>query len=124
MSLEAERRLMLQQRKLELVRRKVAGQAYLTVRDIQTRLGLSRETVEALPLELLPFVDLGLRKKSMRRYHPDDVMALDARFRAWQAARSRGQGEAYLSRLKEELRERDRETLDRSRRTSDMEALG
>ena len=106
--LREQRRLLLEKKALEDLRARIARESYLSVGDVQERLGLSREKVEALPPALLPYTDLGLRTRSLRRYHPADVLALDARLRAWQEARARGEGEKYLRELEERLEARDR----------------
>ena len=106
--MDAQKRLLLQQRALEALRERIASEHYLSVREVCERLGLSRQVVESLPMEILPYEDYGSGKRSLRRYHPADVLAAGARLRAWKRARERGEGEAYLRRLREELEERDR----------------
>lgn len=106
--MNAQKRLLLQQRALEALRERIASEHYLSVKEVCERLGLSRQVVESLPMEILPYEDYGSGKRSLRRYHPADVLAAGARIRAWKRARERGEGEAYLRRLREELEERDR----------------
>lgn len=106
--MDEQRRMLLQQRAIEALRERIASESYLSVREVCERLGLSRQVVEALPLEVLPYEDYGTGSRSLRRYHPADVLAAGARMRAWRRARERGEGEAYLRRLREELEERDR----------------
>lgn len=106
--MDAQKRLLLQQRALEALRERIASEHYLSVKEVCERLGLSRQVVESLPMEILPYEDYGSGKRSLRRYHPADVLAAGARIRAWKRARERGEGEAYLRRLREELEERDR----------------
>lgn len=106
--MDAQKRLLLQQRALEALRERIGSEHYLSVKEVCERLGLSRQVVESLPMEILPYEDYGSGKRSLRRYHPADVLAAGARIRAWKRARERGEGEAYLRRLREELEERDR----------------
>lgn len=106
--MDAQKRLLLQQRALEALRERIASEHYLSVKEVCERLGLSRQVVESLPMEILPYEDYGSGKRSLRRYHPADVLAAGARIRAWKRARERGEGEAYLRLLREELEERDR----------------
>lgn len=106
--MDGQKRLLLEQRALEALRERIASEHYLSVKEVCERLGLSRQVVESLPMEILPYEDYGSGKRSLRRYHPADVLAAGARIRAWKRARERGEGEAYLRRLREELEERDR----------------
>lgn len=101
-------RLILQQRAIEALRERVAEESYLTISAVMKRLGLARSTVDALPIEILPYVDCSPTPgRQLRRYHPADVIAFDARNRAWKRAQQRGEGEAYLAKLREELAARD-----------------
>lgn len=106
-TVDAQRRLLLERKAIDELKARIARDAYMSIKDVQDRLGLSREKVEAMPVELLPYVDFGLGDRSLKRYHPADVLALDARMRAWQAAQARGEGEALLSTYREELQARD-----------------
>lgn len=107
-----QRRLILQQRALDALRERIERDSYLSVGAVVKRLGISRSKVEALPEEVLPYVNLGTGKKSMRRYHPADVLAADALLRAWTRARDRGAEAEFLERRRAELEERDRLALE------------
>lgn len=109
--MDVQRRLLLHQRAIEALRERIATEHYLSVRDVCARLRLSRQVVEALPIEILPYEDYGSGARALRRYHPADVLAAGARMRAWKRARERGEGESYLRRLREELDERDRAAM-------------
>lgn len=114
-SIESQRRLLLEKKALDDLRERIGREAYLTVPEVQERLNLSRDKVEALPIEILPFADYGTPNRSLKRYHPADVLAVDARIRAWRAAQQRGEGEAYLRELREELEARDAAALEVAR---------
>lgn len=109
-------RLILQQRAIEALRARITAESYMSVRQVMKRLNLSREKVEELPEEILPYVDHGSPTRRLRRYHPADVLAADARIRAWRRAQQRGEGEAYLAKLRAELEERDRKAMELAQR--------
>lgn len=110
-----ERKLELRRKALEQLRERIQSDSYMSVKDVQERLSMSREKVEGLPEEILPYVDLGSGSRMMRRYHPADVYAVDARLRGWRRAQQDGRGEEYLGELREELEERDRVIQERAR---------
>lgn len=121
-----QRTLVLQQRAIEALRERIVAESYVGVAEVCKRLKLSREKVESLPMAILPYVDHGStvtpkegepRWRSLRRYHPADVLAADARIRAWRRAETRGGGDAYLARLEAELDESDRAAIDLARTT-------
>lgn len=105
--MDEERRLILQQKALDELKRRIAQETYLTVTEVAEVRGVGRGTIETLPMAILPYEDFGTMKRSMRRYHPADVLALGARIRAWRHAEQHGEGEAYLRELREELEARD-----------------
>lgn len=113
MALDERERLVLQQRAIDALRDRVVADSYMSVGAVCARLGLSRETVEALPIEILPFSDYGSPARGdkpgrhLKRYHPADVLAVDARVRAWRRAQQKNEGEAYLQGLRAELEARD-----------------
>ena len=109
-TIQEQRRLHLEAKAIAELKERLARQAYMSVREVAKRLHLSREKVEAIPAEVLPYVDLGVNR-ALRRYHPADVLALDARMRAWKAAQADGRGEAYLAELRGELELRDAAAL-------------
>src|SRR5690625_6448786 len=104
--MDEQRRMLLQQRAIEALRERIASESYLSVREVCERLGLSRQVIEALPLEVLPYEDYGTGSRSLRRYHPADVLAAGARMRAWRRARERGEGEARSEEHTSELQSR------------------
>lgn len=109
-TVQEQRRLHLEAKAIAELKERLARQAYMSVREVAKRLHLSREKVEAIPAEVLPYVDLGVNR-ALRRYHPADVLALDARMRAWKTAQTDGRGEAYLAELRGELELRDAAAL-------------
>ena len=119
-TVEAQRRLLLERRAIEELARRIGREAYMSVKAVQKRLELSRYKVESIPVEVLPFVDLGLGTRHQKRYHPVDVLAVDARLRAWQAAQARSEGEAYLVGLREELEARDEVALQVAREMNEV----
>lgn len=105
-TVQEQRRIHLEAKAVADLKGRLAKQAYMSVPQVAERLNLSREKVEAIPTEILPFTDFGVGR-SLRRYHPADVLAVDARMRGWKDAQARGEGEAYLEDLRLELRARD-----------------
>lgn len=109
-TIDEQRRLHLEAKAIAELKERIGRDAYMKVTEVADRLNLSREKVEALPPEILPFTDFGVGR-ALRRYHPADVLAVDARIRAWKAAQARGEGEACLRELREELEARDATAL-------------
>lgn len=109
-TVQEQRRIHLEAKAVADLKERLAKQAYMSVPQVAERLNLSREKVEAIPFEILPFADFGVGR-SLRRYHPADVLAVDARIRGWKEAQANGQGEAYLQELKDELQTRDAAAL-------------
>lgn len=110
--MDETQRLILRQRALDALKERIGRESYLSVKDVMDRLKLGRTTVESLPIEVLPYSDYGTATRALRRYHPADVIAADARIRAWKAAKARGEGEAHLAKLREELEARDRAAIE------------
>ncbi|HWL39406.1 MAG TPA: hypothetical protein VNO75_04135 [Gemmatimonadaceae bacterium] len=55
---------------------------YLTVNKLAARWGVAASTVRDIPREELPYKEFGSGVKlKRRRYHPDDVLAFEARDR-------------------------------------------
>ncbi len=97
----------LRARKLASHREQMAKFSHLSVKQVMEYLNLSRQVVEDLPIEILPYQDFGSGARALRRYHPVDVVAAGARIRAWRTAQQEGHGEEYLRKLRRELEERD-----------------
>lgn len=108
--MDQQKRLELQRKAIRSLKQRILEEDCLTVSEARKRLGVSRATLEKqYPIEILPWWDATPNSKTTsRRYHPADVGAAPARLRAWTAAKARGEGEAYLHQLREELDERDR----------------
>jgi anion-transporting ArsA/GET3 family ATPase len=100
--------VVLQARKLARLREQMATLSYLSVKQVMAYLNLSRQVVESLPIEILPYQDYGSGSRALRRYHPADVEAAGVRIRGWRWAQQEGHGEEYLRKLRHELEERDR----------------
>lgn len=110
-TVQEQRRLHLEAKAVRELKERLVAESFLSVKEACGRLAVSRDKLEGLPFELLPYTDLGFGKNQMRRYHPADVQAFPARARAYQAARSGGEGEAYLQRLREEREAREAAAL-------------
>ena len=106
-TVQEQRRLLLEERAIKELKERIGRETYLSVTEVCERLGMSREKVETLEVEILPYVDYGTPKKAMRRYHPADVAALDAVQRAYKRAEQRGEAEAFLRERRELLEARD-----------------
>jgi hypothetical protein len=96
-------RLLLQRKAIEALRERIVATSYLDVKGVMARWQWKRALVMSIPPEILPYVPHGTARKVSRRYHPLDVAAADARLRAWQRAKARGEGDEYLARLRVEL---------------------
>jgi len=89
----------------------------MSVNDVAGYLNVSRSTLEALPIEVLPFIDLAPgAARSLKRYDPDDVRAAPALMRGWMDAKQRGRGETYLAAMRTQLMQRDARTAREARR--------
>lgn len=117
-TVQEQKRAHLEARALRELKDRLVQESYLSVIETAKRLGISREKLESLPFELLPYTDIGFGQKSMKRYHPADVQAFPARARAYQAARSRGEGEVYLAELRTDREEREEAALQIAREMS------
>ncbi len=109
--MDEQERLLLNKRAIEQLRDRIQGESYVPLPSVCKRLGLSRAVVRALPMEVLPYVPYGRGTREHRRYHPADVVAADARIRGWERAKQRGQGDAYLEKLKAELEAMDEQAI-------------
>ena len=100
---------------IEDLRALIGRESFLTVAQACDRMNVNRKVVEALPMEILPYSDFGRGVRSLRRYHPADVLAAPARLRAWKRAQDAGRGEAHLAELRAQLEARDEEALNLAR---------
>jgi hypothetical protein len=104
--------LTLKQKRLAAIRDGIARDTYLTIDQVMAYLGVSRATVEAYPIEILPYWDATpTSTRTRRRYNPSDVAAAPTRIRRWAEARALGRGDAYLQTLREELHAREERVL-------------
>lgn len=109
--MDPKQRLILEQRAIQAMKERIAGESYLSIGEVCQRLGVHRSIIEGLPMEVLPWVPFGNGGKRVhRRYHPAAVVAADGRIRAWHRARQEGRGAEYLAQLRAELEELDRAT--------------
>lgn len=99
MTVDEQKRIELQRKALESLKRRIARESYLSVPEIAERWNVHRSTVESVPFPVLPYVDVSEGPRALRRYHPADVIAADARVRRWREAKSKGDGEAIARRL-------------------------
>lgn len=109
--IDEQRRLHLEKKALEALKERIGKESYLSVLEVAKRLNFSRDKVEAIPFEILPYSDYGTTGRSQRRYHPADVLAVDAVLRAYARARERHEGEAFMAERRVMLEERDRIAL-------------
>lgn len=106
-----QEKLVLGQRALDSLKARIVADSYMDLKSVMDRMGYSRAIVESIPMEILPFVPYGRGRKIYRRYHPADVAACDARMRAWERAKQRGEGDEYLGRLRMELEAQDEASI-------------
>lgn len=112
MSMDREERLLLHQRAIDALRARITADSYMDIAGVMARLGYSRAIIESIPMEILPYVPYGRGSKIYRRYHPADVAACDARLRAWERAKQRGEGDAYLRRTGDDLEAQDAASIE------------
>ena len=117
MSMDDQKRLLLQARALRALRDRIAREEYLTVKEVCASKKISRTKLESIPIEVLPYMDVGETTREYRRYHPADVAALDARMRRWQRAKRVGEaeGRADLAELRAELDAADEASIELAR---------
>jgi len=106
--LDDRQRLVLEGRAIAALKERVVAESYMKIGDVMKRLNLSRSSVEAIPVEILPYSDYSATPgRQLRRYHPADVLAADALLRRWHRAKQQHRGEEFLSQLRAELDARD-----------------
>jgi hypothetical protein len=100
------------------VTEEAAGRVKLMrVEEVAELYQVSRSTVDLMPHEILPFVDFApTPTRQLKRYHPLDVLAAQARLRAWREKVEQNQGEQYLLSLRDELVARDAHWIELARR--------
>jgi hypothetical protein len=94
----------LQHAQLTAARAGLVRDTYLTIHQVMKVMGASRSVVEAIPVEILPFVDVTpTSSRVSRRYNPIDVqLALEVLLPRYKEARARGEGNRFLLELREE----------------------
>jgi hypothetical protein len=106
--MNAERRLIAEQGKLDALRDRIVHTTYLKASEVRAHLNMSRHTLYALPPEVLPYV---ASESGERRYNPADVNAYPARARRLAEAKDR---DAVLRSMRADLERRDAEAIERA----------
>lgn len=110
--MNAEERLLTEQRKIDAMRQRITSESWLKVMDVARHFGVSRSTVESWPEEIRPFINCTPGSgKEHRRYHPADVTACNARLQGWDRSRRKGESEKYLAELRARLEERNEQSM-------------
>ena len=105
---DVEKRLIAEGRKIAALRERIQATTYMTASEVKRHLHMSRDTLEAIPAAVLPWVPGNASAvRVMRRYHPADVAAYPARARRWKDAVDAGRGPAELATMAAEIRARD-----------------
>jgi hypothetical protein len=113
--MEKEAIIDLKARRLSAMKARLTSETFLTVMEVAARWGVSRSVVEALPVEILPYVNMTpFSARANRRHHPVEVQAAEVRLGRWEKARAQGQGEEYLRSLRTEREGIDQEVLARA----------
>jgi len=88
------------------------AETHIQISDVATFWGVSRTSVEALPFEILPYVNVTpASSRVSRRYNPAEVRAAGVRLHRWKAAIAQGQGEKYLRQLRQERETHEKNLL-------------
>lgn len=103
----SEKRLIEEARKIAALRERIQATTYLTASEVRTHLHMSRDSLDVIPFEVLPWFPGNGQKRVVRRYHPADVAAYPARARRWRDAIDAGKEAEVLREMKQELDERD-----------------
>lgn len=103
----SERTLIAEQGKLAALRERIRQTTYMTAAEVRKHLHMSRDSLDVIPFEVLPWVPGNGGKRVVRRYHPADVAAYPARARRWRAAMTKGTVVETLAAMRAELEERD-----------------
>lgn len=87
----------------------LADNSYLTVQEVADHLGISRDQVDGLPRELLPWTDVSSpgSKRRSKRFRPTDVAAYPAVRRSFEQAKEADEEDEWLAARREELANRD-----------------
>lgn len=102
-----EKALIAEAGKIAALRERIRQTSYLTATEVRKHLHMSRDSLDGVPFEVLPWVPGNGEKNVVRRYHPADVAAYPARARRWRDAMTNGRAREELAAMREELRERD-----------------
>lgn len=100
-------RIVLQGRAIDALRQRIVADSYLDTTAVCERLNIGPASVRAIPMEVLPYTPYGQGTREYRRYHPADVLAADARIRAWRKAQQTGEERALLEEWRAELQAAD-----------------
>lgn len=97
----------------------LAEHSYLTTSEVTEHLSLSRDQVDNLPYELLPWTDVSSpdSKRRAKRFHPTDVLAYHAIRWHYDRAEDEGRLDEWLARRREQLAERRRRMIAAALRT-------
>jgi hypothetical protein len=115
--------LPVEQQTLKGPRDVITGYRLMSVEEVAEHFQVSRSTVDQMPREILPYVDFApTPKRQLKRFHPLDVLAAQARFRGWRAAQEQRKGESFLQVLREELTARDAQWLELAHKAAEVVA--
>lgn len=119
--------LRLEQVRLETMRERLARNAFVTVEEVAACWCVARSTVDQLPREVLPFIDLapraGRAARRLKRFHPSDVEAARAIIPAWREAQRMNREFEFLNEMRSEIQARDEALRKRARAAWDVVRL-
>jgi hypothetical protein len=105
---------------LATARERVTKYMLMSVEEVAEHYQVSRSTVDQMPPEILPYVDLApTPKRQLKRYHPLDVLAAQARLRTWRERMAINEGDEYLRSLQDELEARDARWIEVARQAGE-----
>lgn len=87
----------------------LADNSYMTIKEVAEHLSISRDQVDTLPRELLPWTNVSgpNAERRSKRFRPTDVAAYPAVRRSYESAKEAGEEDEWLAARREELANRD-----------------
>lgn len=105
--MSTEKRIIAEGKKLDALRERIRATKYLTASEVREHLHMSRDSLDSVPFEVLPWVPGNGAARVVRRYHPADVAAYPARARRWRDGIDAGAEAETLKEMRDNIEARD-----------------